>query len=72
MAGPSVNKGMDANNNKKSSSLLKVNIQKISIPNSVGEPQSDAEGEEIVGEDVRDAISGKRNIGESIPNMKKF
>jgi hypothetical protein len=45
---------------------MKVNNElKINTRNSVGEPGSDIEGEEIVGEDDRDSISGKRIIGES-------
>jgi len=44
---------------------VKINKRKINVPNSVGELQSDTEGEEMVGEDDCDAISGKRNIGES-------
>jgi hypothetical protein len=45
---------------------MKVNNElEINTHNSVGEPGSDIEGEEIVGEDDRDSISGKRIIGES-------
>ena len=39
-----------------------ITIEKweINAPNSVGEPGSDTEGEEIVGDDDRDSISGKK------------
>lgn len=44
--------------------LKNVNNElEINTHNSVGEPGSDIEGEEIVGEDDRDSISGKRIIG---------
>ena len=43
----------------------------INVPNTVGEPWSDAEGEEMVGEDVRDSSSGERILGESSTEYKK-
>jgi hypothetical protein len=49
---------------------IKIEKWEINAPNSVGEPGSDTEGEEIVGEDDRDSISRKRIYVSPLLHMK--